>query len=97
MMFPGPDLPPDPTPAQKRTHQRAWDKWVAEERARVAAQRRFLAKVTRRPRLALEKAMLDRAWALLDAGECEACDALLEFCSEEAADQLLNEYFPDSV
>ena len=38
-----------------------------------------------------------RAWALLEAGEAEAADAILEFVPEKAATALLDEFFPDSV
>ena len=93
-MFPGPELPLNATKAQRAAHDAAFAKWAGEERARVAAQRRAFAKVGRRVRDALERAMLDRAWALLDAGECEAADALLEFCTEAAATALLDEFFP---
>ncbi len=41
----------------------------------------------------LKKAMIDRAWALLDCGQCEACDALLEFLPEGDARAMLDDYF----
>ncbi len=42
---------------------------------------------------ALKKAMINRAWQLLDTGFGEACDALLEFLPEAEADAMLKEYF----
>ncbi len=44
---------------------------------------------------ALKKAMVDRAWTLLNIGQCEACDALLEFIPEVDAEAMLKKYFPD--
>lgn len=43
----------------------------------------------------LLEAMLSRAWELLDCGQCEACDALLEFLPSEDAERMLRKYFPD--
>lgn len=42
---------------------------------------------------ALIAALLDRAWRLLDCGETEAADALLEFVPEQLASELLDEFF----
>jgi hypothetical protein len=44
---------------------------------------------------ALKAAILDRARQLLDMGQCEACDALLEFVPEADASKMLNEYFAE--
>jgi len=93
-MFPGPDLPPKATKAQRDARNREFEAWAAAERARVAAQRAAFAKAYG-PSADLQRLMLDRAWALLEAGECEAADALLEFVPEWAATQLLDEFFPD--
>jgi hypothetical protein len=73
---------------------------LAKERQRIAVQRAMWAAL---PELGpgfvaaetLKKAMLDRAWELLDRGEYEACDALLEFIPEKDAKAMLNEYFKD--
>lgn len=43
----------------------------------------------------LEAAMLARARVLLDDGQAEACDALLEFLPEKIARQMLDEWFDD--
>ena len=93
MIFPGVDMPAR-TPAEKARKQKAWAKWVAQENARIARQRRWLD----RPgpvRKGLITAMLNRAWELLDAGECEAADALLEFVPHDQAVALLDEFFKD--
>lgn len=95
MLYPGPDLPPNPTPAQKATHKAAFDKWVAEEEARIARQRAAFAKA--QPNAQVTELMLNRAWELLDAGECEACDALLEFVPGWQAKKLLDEYFDEET
>jgi hypothetical protein len=42
---------------------------------------------------ALKAGIIDRASQLLDAGQCEACDALLEFVPEADASKMLSEYF----
>ncbi len=44
---------------------------------------------------ALKTAMIERARQLLDAGQCEACDELLEFVPEADASAMLNEYFQE--
>lgn len=44
---------------------------------------------------ALKKAMIDRAWQLLDMGQHEACDALLEFVPQEDGQAMLDEYFKE--
>lgn len=73
-----------------------WERKCAEESARIARQREVFARLPHcRERQALMAAMLDRAFALLDGGQCEACDALLEFVPEEKSDALLSEYFND--
>lgn len=67
----------------------------AREEARITEQRRLFAANLGPARADLQSAMLNRAWELLDAGECEACDALLEFVPEAAATALLDEYFAE--
>lgn len=91
------DLPPDATPAQRKAWSAGFDVWAAQERARVATQRAAFARIPARQRRELERLLLDRAWALLDANECEAADALLELVSDKLARALLDEFFPDSV
>lgn len=93
MQFPGGERPADAK--GRKAHDEAFARWVAEERARVEVQRRAFARA--QPNAEVIKLMLDRAWALLDAGECEAADALLEFVPEWQATKLLDEFFPDSV
>jgi len=96
-MFSGRELPPNPTRGQRAAHTRAFNRWAADERQRIADQRRVFAENLGPARAKLQAMMLDRAWALLEAGECEACDALLEFVPESAADQLLDEFFGDEI
>jgi hypothetical protein len=86
---------PTRTRAQKAAAEAAYVKWAAQEQRRITRQRRFL---TRGQGPGVEKiiqAMLDRAWDLLDAGEAEAADALLEFVPAERAEALLREFFPE--
>lgn len=67
-----------------------------KERQRIAAQRALFGELP--PSIATDlfkQAMLDRAWHLLDAGQGEACDALLEFVPEIDATRLLDKYFPE--
>jgi hypothetical protein len=45
----------------------------------------------------LKEAMLERAWILLDSGQCDACDALLEFLPSKDAHKMLDEYFPEEA
>lgn len=95
MRFPGAPLPSKPSAAEKRAHDAAFAKWAAEERVRIAAQRAAMQGNMGPARAELQRLMLDRAWTLLDAGECEAADALLEFVPEPAATALLDEFFPE--
>jgi hypothetical protein len=90
--------PHDPavTPAEKQANAAAYEVWAAKEEARVQRQRQPLSQFVRgRGGLLLIEMMLDRAWALLDAGECEAADALLEFLPKAQAEALLNEFFKE--
>lgn len=66
------------------------------DRKRIEAQRTFFAMLPdSRAVDAFKRALLDRAWYLLDIGQCEACDALLEFVPSADADRMLDEYFKD--
>lgn len=94
MIFPGYHMPVG-TAAQRRERDAAFRKWVDEEAARIAHQRLFLSRIGGAVQAELVKVMLDRAWALLDAGEAEAADALLEFVPEADATALLDEFFGD--
>ena len=91
--------PPPRNKREKREREAEFEAWCEAERRRVAEQRAaFDAAVPPGPaRDQLEKAMLDRAWSLLDAGlsGCEAADALLEWLPEAAGDKLLEEYFAE--
>jgi hypothetical protein len=93
MMFPGHHHMPRQTRIERKAYDAAFDEWAAKEAERVATQRGALAKA--QPNAEVIKLMLDRAWALLDASECEAADALLEFVPEEVASKLLDEFFND--
>lgn len=76
--------------------KKEFEKWAFEETRRVERQRTLFAMLPdTRATDRLKQAMLDRAWVLLDAGECEACDALLEFIPEDEAQKLLDEFFND--
>ena len=92
MRWPDHDMPAK-TAKQKVAKNRSWDKWIAEENARIERQRAAFRGNLGPARAELEQLMLDRAWELLDANECEAADALLEFVPQEAAAALLDEYF----
>ena len=70
------------------------------ERSRVVCQRaRFEALPSLGPDgVAVDefkKAMIDRAIDLLDIGQCEACDALLEFMPEADVQVALDDYFEE--
>jgi hypothetical protein len=95
MQFWPPHDPAD-TEAKKRANRRAYDRWAAAEAVRCRQQREPLSSRRRGPwRGRLIEMMLDRAWLLLDSGEAEACDALLEFVPEDRAEALLREYFKE--
>lgn len=95
MLFPGQHMP-ERTAAEKRAKRRAFDQWCAEEKVRIARQRAAMKGNMGPAPAELQRLMLERAWDLLEAGECEAADALLEFVPEDKADALLNEFFPES-
>lgn len=95
MKYPGPELSPKATAAQKAKHTAAFRRWVEAEASRIRKQRRFLSKGQGPGIARLIEAMCDRAWELLDAGECEAADALLEFVPAERAKALLDEFFAE--
>ena len=95
-------LPANPTKAQRKAHAAAFAVWAAEfavwaaeEANRVRLQRAAFAANLGPARAELQRIMLDRAWALLEMGECEAADALLEFVPEKLATALLDEYFDE--
>lgn len=92
MIFPGHHMPTRTKPERAR-RDAAFAKWAAEEKARIARQRRFLTRGKGPGVAKMIQAMLDRAWELLDAGETEAADALLEFVPAPDAEKLLNEFF----
>lgn len=73
----------------------AFDLWASAERVRIWRQRIYLTSIHGPIKDALVRRLLDRAWELLDAGECEAADALLEFVPEPDATALLDEFFPE--
>lgn len=96
--YPGPPLPDNPTRRQRQEHDAAFQEWVAQEIARVKRQRGLLAQVKPQAKRAkLVRAMLDRAWDLLDAGDAEAADALLEFVPEPLAEAMLATFFEDDA
>ncbi|HEY5411322.1 MAG TPA: hypothetical protein VIJ94_11415 [Caulobacteraceae bacterium] len=88
-------LPDDATPQERRLHKARFNRWVRDERTRVLLQRAILAGQTRGVCRRLIQGMLGRAWELLDAGDAEAADALLEFVPEEQATALLDEFFEE--
>lgn len=94
MIFPGQQLP-TATKAQRERRDAEFKTWAAGEAERIRRQRAYLTALSGPLRDAMVKRMLDRAWALLDAGECEAADALLEFVPEACADKLLGEFFDE--
>lgn len=95
MLFPGQHMP-ERTAAEKRAKRRAFEKWCAAENKRIARQRAAMRRNMGPARAQLQRMMLERAWELLDAGECEAADALLEFVPAPAAEALLDEFFGES-
>lgn len=73
----------------------AAEKWLADEQERIRRQRIYLETLSGPWREALVQRMLDRAWDLLDSGQAEAADAILEFVPEARAHALIDEFFPD--
>lgn len=69
--YPGPSLSDRPTKAQRAAHDAAFQEWAAKENARIAKQRAAFAANLGPARADLQRLMLDRAWELLDANECE--------------------------
>ena len=87
------DRYPD-TPRGRKERDAAFAEWAAQQKSRVAGQRELWRVSGFGPeKAALKQAMLDRAWELLDAGEVEAADAILEFLPEADAVKLLDEFF----
>lgn len=97
MKFPGQYLPAS-TKAERQTRDRAYAEWAATEAERIRRQRLYLTHLQEQRiiRDGMIQRMLDRAWELLDAGEAEAADALLEFVPEALAEKLLGEFFDES-
>lgn len=94
MIFPGINMP-ERTSAQKRVKAAAYKVWADAERERARRQRTYLTSLQGTLRDGLVRSMLNRAWDLLDSGEAEACDALLEFAPAADAEALLDAYFKD--
>lgn len=93
-MLDGPKLPDRATAAEVRRWRAEVEAWVKAENARVANQR--LAWERAHTKMGLERVMrlmMDRAWALLDAGEAERADELLNFLPEKVARKLLTDFF----
>lgn len=85
---------PTRTATERKVRDAAYYKWAAEERERIRRQRSYLTALKGPVFDAMIERMLDRAWQLLEAGECEAADALLEFVPEPLATKLLDDFFP---
>jgi hypothetical protein len=97
--FPGANVPAR-TPGEAHRKHLAFQRWAEEEESRIIQQRRFLGFKMLPPiaRNLLIKAMMDRAWELLDMGEVEAADAILEFVPEVQAGEVLDAFFnPDEI
>jgi hypothetical protein len=79
---------------QREQKEREWEVKMADHNARVSAQRHAFSRVRcDAARQSLMLAMLRRAWWILDAGDAEAADTLLEFVPEQHANALLYEFF----
>lgn len=86
------------TAKEKREDEARFKEWCAEQEARCARQRSAWNAVY--PNGAKDRfrdAMLQRAWELLEAGEAEAADALLEFLPEADGRKLLDEFFEEGT
>ena len=84
-------------PRETKQEREARERWIAQENQRIARQR-TLWEMTY-PNAAkdrLKEGMLSRAWELLDAGQGEAADAIMEFLPEKDQDRLLREFFPEN-
>lgn len=68
-------------------------RWHRRDDARIAQNRAIISTIPESD--ILKQALLDRARQLLDAGNSEACDALLEFVPEDDAMKLLDEYLDE--
>jgi len=78
------------TKAERLEIETRWQR----ETERIRCQRQAFAFVPTTPAVEfLKRAMLDRAWYLLDAGECDAADSILEFLPAAEAEKLLHDYF----
>lgn len=92
MMFPGSHMP-DRTLRERRERDAAFKAWAASEAERIRRQRVYLTALDGPLKNGLVARMLDRAWELLDCGEAEAADAILEFVPADQAERLLQEFF----
>lgn len=71
---------------------------VHQETKRIERQRTKFAMIPdTAARDRFKDAVIARAWELLDIGQSEACDALLEFMPSADADKMLNEYFAEDL
>lgn len=82
--------------AEYNAKDRTFD--ALKDRERVETQRAFFDAAINpasREGADLVEALVNRAIDLLDRGQAEACDAILEFVPTEAADKALTDYFGD--
>lgn len=95
MQFYPPHDPAD-TEHKKAKNRLAFEAWAAKENARRDRQRQPLSRFLRGngAKLLIEL-LCDRAWALLEMGEADAADELLDFVPAARADALLNQFFPE--
>lgn len=81
----------------KKEREQREAEWRANEE-RIARQRALWAQIVATPSTeALRQAMLDRAWLLVNNGQCAEADALLEFLPLADVAALLDEAFPDQA
>jgi len=85
------------TAKEKAARGEAYRLWATNEADRVRRQRAYLTTLKGPIRDSMVRRLLDRAWVLLDAGDAEAADALLEFAPEADAARLLDEFFYDDA
>lgn len=80
--------------AEYEGRDRAFD--AHKDNKRIERQRTMFAMMpdsTARDRF--KESVINRAWELLDAGQADACDALLEFMPSADAYRMLDEYFKE--
>lgn len=95
MIYPGAPVGEATSTKDRERRAAAFRAWCVQEDERIRRQRLFLSRIGGEVQKELVRAMLLRAWDLLDAGEVEAADALLEFVPEGDARELLDAFFPD--